>query len=97
MVKIIPLSNRVLIKPILKESKTKSGIIIPDTVEKEKPQEGNVIAVGKGKTLENGIIQKPSVKKGDRVLFKKYGPAEIKIDGIEYMIAEEEDILAIIE
>ena len=100
MVKIKPLADRVLIEPLSDEEKvkkTKSGIIIPDTAEKEKPQEGRVIAVGEGKTLENGKVVSLSVKKGDRVLFSKYGPSEIKIDGKEYLIAKEEDILAIIE
>ncbi|HEY4521962.1 MAG TPA: co-chaperone GroES [Candidatus Paceibacterota bacterium] len=100
MVKIKPLADRVLIEPLSDEEKvkkTKSGIIIPDTAEKEKPQEGRVIAVGEGKTLENGKVVSLSVKKGDRVLFSKYGPSEIKVDGKEYLIAKEEDILAIIE
>ena len=100
MVKIKPLADRVLIEPLSDEErtkKTKSGIIIPDTAEKEKPQEGRVAAVGNGKTLESGKIVSLSVKKGDRVLFSKYGPSEIKVDGKEYLIAKEEDILAIIE
>ena len=77
--------------------KTKSGIIIPDTAEKEKPQEGKVVAVGEGRVLENGKVLPLSVKRGDRVLFSKYGPSEIKVEGKEYLIAKEEDILAIIE
>ncbi|MEK7560137.1 MAG: co-chaperone GroES [Patescibacteria group bacterium] len=100
MVKIKPLSDRVLLEPLSDDErakKTKSGIIIPDTAEKEKPQEGRVIAVGEGKTLESGKIISLSVKRGDRVLFSKYGPSEIKVDGKEYLIAKEEDILAIIE
>lgn len=104
MLKIKPLADRVLIEPLSDEERaqsagrrTKSGIIIPDTAEKEKPQEGRVVAVGEGKTLENGKIVSLSVKKGDKVLFSKYGPSEIKVDGKEYLIAKEEDILAIIE
>ena len=100
MLKIKPLADRVLIEPLSEEErskKTKSGIIIPDTAEKEKPQEGKVVAVGEGKTLESGRLAPLSVKKGDRVLFSKYGPSEIKVDGKEYLIAKEEDILAIIE
>lgn len=98
--KIKPLADRVLIEPMSDDErvkKTKSGIIIPDTAEKEKPQEGRVVAVGEGKTLESGRVVPVSVKKGDRVLYSKYGPSEIKVDGKEYLIAKEEDILAIIE
>lgn len=97
-----PLSDHILIEPLTKEEKTKSGIILPDTIEREKPQEGKVIAVGPGKRLESGKIQEPAVKTGQKVLFTKYGPHEIKIEGPdgktkEYLIAKEEDILAIIE
>ena len=89
---IKPLADRVLIEPISVEDKTKSGIILPDTAEKEKPEQGRVVAVGPG------TPKKPvSVKKGDIVLFTKYGPTEIKIDNKEYLIAREEDILAILE
>lgn len=89
---IKPLADRVLIEPISSEEKTKSGIILPDTADKEKPEQGRVIAVGPGRP------NKPiSVKKGDRVLFTKYGPNEIKINNKEYLIAKEEDILAILE
>lgn len=98
--KIKPLADRVLIELLSDEErvkKTKFGIIIPDTAEKEKPQEGKVVAVGSGKTLESGKVMPLSVKKGDRILFSKYGPSEIKVDGKEYLIAKEEDILAIIE
>ena len=79
-----------------KAKKTKGGILIPDTADKEKPQEGKVVAVGDGKVLENGKLQPLSVKAGDRVLFSKYGPNEIKVDDKEYLIAKEEDILGII-
>ncbi len=89
---IKPLADRVLIEPISTEEKTKSGIILPETADKEKPEQGKVIAVGPGRG------NKPvSVKKGDIVLFTKYGPNEIKIGDKEYLIAREEDILAILE
>ena len=89
---IKPLADRVLIEPISVEDKTTSGIILPDTADKEKPEQGKVIEVGPGKP------NKPmSVKKGDIVLFTKYGPNEIKIDNKEYLIAKEEDVLAILE
>ncbi|OGF62149.1 co-chaperone GroES [Candidatus Giovannonibacteria bacterium RIFCSPLOWO2_01_FULL_44_40] len=96
---IKPLGDRVLIEPLSedeKAKKTKGGILIPDTADKEKPQEGKVVAVGDGKVLENGKLQPLSVKAGDRVLFSKYGPNEIKVDDKEYLIAKEEDILGII-
>lgn len=95
--KIKPLADYILIEPVKKEEKTKSGILLPETADKEEPQEGTVIAVGSGKKLSSGKILIPDVKKGDRVLFKKYGPDEIKVDDKEYLIAKEEDILAIIE
>ncbi len=96
MVNIRPISDHVLIEPIKEEEKTKSGILLPDTVEKEKPEQGRVIAVGSGKNI-NGKIFPLEVKPGNKVIFTKYGPTEIKIDGKEYLIAKEEDILAIIE
>jgi len=95
--KIKPLSDYVLIEPIDEEKETKSGIIIPETVEKERPEKGKIIAVGPGKKLSSGKIMEMSVKQGDTVLFKKYGPDEIKVDDKEYLICREEDILAIIE
>ena len=85
--KIIPLADRVVIEPISAEEKTKAGIILPDTAEQEKPEQGKVIEVGQGKLLENGKRQPMSVKKGDIVLFTKYGPNEITIDNQEYLIA----------
>lgn len=94
--KIKPLGDRVLVKPIEQEEVKKGGIIIPDTA-KEKPQEGEVIAVGTGKRDENGKLIEFTVKKGDRILMPKYGGTEIKIDDEEYQIIREEDILAIIE
>ena len=94
---IKPLDDRVLIEPISEEQKTKSGIVLPDTVDKEKPEQGKVVAVGPGRIDSNGNHIPMSVKKGDIVLFTKYGPNEIKIKNKEYLIAKEEDILAIIE
>ena len=94
---IKPLSDHILIEPIKEEEKTKSGIFLPDTAQKEKPEQGLVIAVGQGKKTDDGKIVPVSVKAGDKVLFTKYGPNEIKIEGKEYLIAREDDILAIIE
>jgi chaperonin GroES len=91
-----PVGDRVLIKPLEAEEKTKGGIILPDTA-KEKPQEGKVIAVGKGKMTEDGKVKEPEVKPGDKVLFGKYAGTDIKYDGEEYVIMKEEDILAIIK
>lgn len=95
MSKIKPLAGHILIEP-LKEEKKKSGIILPETAEKERSEKGKVIAVGAGRLDENGKRIASEIKKGDVVLFAKYGPNEIKIDGKEYLIAKEEDILAII-
>ncbi|MBU2260761.1 MAG: co-chaperone GroES [Pseudomonadota bacterium] len=94
--KIRPLQDRVIVKRIEEEATTKGGIIIPDTA-KEKPMEGLVIAVGKGKTTEDGKLIKPDVKAGDRILFGKYAGTEVKIDGEERLIMREDDILGIIE
>jgi chaperonin GroES len=94
--KIRPLQDRILVKRIDEESKTKGGIIIPDTA-KEKPQEGKVVAVGKGKVTEDGKLQPLDVKKGDRVLFNKYSGSEVNVDGEEHLIIREEDVLAIFE
>jgi len=94
--KIRPLNDRVLVLRIEEEEKTSGGIIIPDTA-KEKPLEGKVVAVGPGKTDENGKIIALEVKKNDRVLFGKYAGTEIKIDGVEHLIMKEDDILGIIE
>jgi chaperonin GroES len=94
--KIRPLHDRVLIKRLGEEDKSKGGIIIPDAA-KEKPIQGKVIAVGKGKTLKNGDVVPPDVKKGDKVLFGKYAGTEVKIDGEEYLLMREDDILAVIQ
>jgi chaperonin GroES len=94
--KIRPLHDRVIVKRVEEEEKTKGGIIIPDTA-KEKPIEGKVVAVGAGKILENGKKLSLEVKKGDRVLFGKYAGTDIKIDGEEHLIMREDDIIAIVE
>jgi chaperonin GroES len=94
---IQPLGDRIVVKPLEAENKTKGGIVLPDTA-KEKPQEGKVVAVGKGKVLENGSLQQPEVKVGDRVLYGKYSGNEITTkDGEELLIMREEDILAILK
>ncbi|NLW58828.1 MAG: co-chaperone GroES [Firmicutes bacterium] len=94
--KIKPLGERIVIKVLESEEKTKSGIVLPDTA-KEKPQMGEVLAVGSGKTLENGQKVPMEVKVGDKVLFAKYAGTEVKLDGEEYMVLKEGDVLAIIE
>lgn len=94
--KIRPLQDRVIVKRIAEEEKTKGGIIIPDTA-KEKPQEGKVVAAGKGKVNEDGKVVPLDVKVGDKILFGKYSGTEIKIDGEEHLIMREEDILGVIE
>jgi chaperonin GroES len=90
-----PLHDRVIVKRIEEEARTKGGIIIPDTA-KEKPQEGRVVAVGPGRR-EDGKVIKPDVKTGDRILFTKYAGSEIKLDGEEHVIMREDDILGVIE
>ena len=96
MAEIRPLHDRVIIRRIdANEVKTSGGLFIPDTA-KEKPQEGEVVAVGKGKLLENGSRVEPDVKAGDRVLFGKYSGTEVKLDGEELLIMREDDILAVI-
>ena len=94
--KIRPLHDRILVKRLEEEQKTKGGIIIPDTA-KEKPMEGEVVAVGKGKIAEDGKVIKLDVAAGDKVLFSKYAGTEVKIDGVDYLIMREDDILGIIE
>src|SRR5579862_8250562 len=93
--KIRPVGDRVVVKPAAKEEVTKSGIVIPDTA-KEKPQEGTVIAVGSGRLLDTGDRATIEVREGDRVLFAKYGGTEFKLDGEEYLVLKENDILAVI-
>lgn len=93
---IRPLGDRIVVKPIPKEEKTKGGIILPETA-KEKPQEGEVVAVGQGKLLESGQRVPIDVKVGDRVIYSKYGGNEVKIDDVEYVILREMDVWGILE
>ncbi len=95
--KIKPTADHILIEPLAEKGKTKAGILLPETAEKERPEEGKVIAVGPGKKTSSGKIIPLEVKAGDIVLFTKYGPTEVKVDNKEYLIAKEEDILAIIK
>ena len=92
-----PLGGRVLVKPLEEEEVTDSGLIIPDTAEKEKPQQGEIVALGTGKVADDGSEVKFNVKVKDKVLFKKYSPDEVEVDGVEYYVLEEEDILAVIK
>ena len=94
--KVVPLHDRVIIRRVQEEEKTKGGIIIPDTA-KEKPLEGIVVAAGKGRVLDDGKIQPLQVKEGDRVLFGRYSGTDVKLEGDEHLIVKEEDILAVIE
>ncbi|MFZ3074079.1 MAG: co-chaperone GroES [Minisyncoccales bacterium] len=95
--KITPCADNILIESIKGEEKTKSGIFLPETASKERPEQGKVIAVGPGKKNKKGEIIPVSIKVGQKVLFSKYGPNEIKVDDKEYLIAKEDDILAVIE
>lgn len=94
--KIRPLQDRIIVLRVDEEEKTKGGIIIPDNA-KEKPQEGKVVAVGKGKVGDDGKLQPLDVKKGDKVLFGKYAGTEIKLDGEDHLIMREDDILGVLE
>jgi chaperonin GroES len=94
--KVRPLYDRILVRRVAEEEKTKGGIIIPDSA-KEKPAEGEIIAVGNGKANEKGEVRPLMVKKGDRILFGKYTGSEIKIDGVDHLILREDDILGVIE
>jgi chaperonin GroES len=93
--KIRPLADRIVVKRIAEETKTKGGIIIPDTA-KEKPVEGLVVAVGNGKVQKNGKLRALAVKSGDRIIFGKYSGNEIKLDGVEHVILNEDDVLAVV-
>jgi chaperonin GroES len=93
--KIRPLADRVVVKRLEQEEKTKGGIIIPDTA-KEKPVEGTVVAVGNGKLLKNGKLRPLAVKQGDRILFGKYSGNEVKLDGVEHVILNEDEVLAVL-
>ncbi len=94
--KIRPLQDRIIVKRIEEEETSKGGIIIPDTA-KEKPQEGKVVTVGKGKIREDGKLQKLDVKKGHRVLFSKFSGTEVTLEGTEHLIIREDDVLGIVE
>ncbi|MBW2417641.1 MAG: co-chaperone GroES [Deltaproteobacteria bacterium] len=94
--KIRPLQDRILVKRIEEEEKTKGGIIIPDSA-KEKPQEGIVVAVGGGRVAEDGTVRPLDVSKGDKVLFSKYGGTEVTLDGTEHLIIREDDVLGVLE
>lgn len=96
MAKLRPLGDKILVKRVEAETKTKSGIVLPDTA-KEKPKRGTVLAVGEGKRLDNGTLSKMGVKKGDQVIFTSYAGTEIKLDGEEVMIMSEDDVLAVVE
>src|SRR5688500_13455073 len=94
--KIRPLQDRILVRRVQEEEKTKGGIIIPDTA-KEKPIEGEIVAVGSGKVLENGKVRALDVKAGDRILFGKYAGNEIQVEGVEHLILREDEILGVVE
>jgi chaperonin GroES len=95
--KIKPLNDNIVVKPTKENEITKSGIVLPETIDKERPEKGEIIAIGEGKLLDNGQRAPMSVKVGDKVMFKKYSPDEIKVDDQEYLILSQNDILAIIE
>ena len=97
MKKIRPLGDRVIVKPLGQEEVTKSGIVLPDTVNKEKPEQGEVLAAGPGKRLDSGEIAPMSVTVGDKVVFRKYSPDEIEIEGEEVLVISESDIVGILE
>jgi len=97
MINLRPLADRVVVKPVPKEEKTKAGVYLPDTAAKEKPQEGTIIAVGPGRLLDDGTRVPVDVAVGDRVLFAKYAGSEFKYDDEEFIIISEKDIMALIE
>ena len=94
--KIKPLADRIVVERLEAEEKTAGGIVLPDTA-KEKPKQGKVVAVGEGKLLENGERAKPTLKKGDKIIFESFAGTEVKIDGKEYLLMREDDVLAIIQ
>ncbi len=95
--KLRPLGDRVILAPLAKEEVTKGGILLPDTVDKERPEQGKVVAVGPGKLREDGARVEMSVKVGDVVMFKKYAPDEFKVDGETYLVLAESDLMAVVE
>jgi len=92
-----PLHDHVIVKAITEDEITKAGIVLPDTVDKEKPEKGEVVAIGPGKLMDNGQRAPMSVKVGEKVMFKKYSPDEIKVEDEEYLVIQESDIMAILE
>ena len=94
--KIRPLGNRIVVERLEAEEKTSGGIVLPDTA-KEKPKEGKIVAVGEGEVLDNGERAELSVKVGDRIIFESYAGTEVKVDGEEYLIMKEDDVLAVVE
>ncbi len=97
IMKLRPLGDRVVIKPTAKEEVSKSGILLPDTASKERPEQGEIVAVGPGRMLDNGMVASMSLKVGDKIVFKKYSPDEVTVDGEEYLIISESDAMAIVE
>jgi len=97
MSKLQPTSDHIIVKAMKDEITSKSGIVIPESANKERPMKGEVIAVGPGKILDNGELRKMQIKKGEKVLFTKYGPTEVKVDGEEFLVLNESDVLAIID
>ena len=92
-----PLNDHLVVKPIQEDITTKSGIVLPDTVDKEKPERGEVVAVGPGRVLDNGNRLPLSIKVGQKILFKKYSPDEIKVEGKDYLVLSENDVIGVIE
>lgn len=92
-----PLGDRVIVAATTKEEMTKSGIILPETIDKERPEQGHVMAIGPGKLMENGTRAPMNVKVGDKIIFKKYSPDEVKVDEKEYLVLSESDIMAVVE
>lgn len=95
--KLVPLEDRIIVEPMTEEEKTKGGIYLPDTADREKPEQGTVISVGPGKMLESGSRSPMDIKVGDRIVFSKYGPDEFKVEGKKYLIVRHSDILAVIK
>ena len=95
--KVVPLANRVVVRPLGREEVTVSGIVLPESANKERPQQGEIIAVGPGKRADNGDLVPMTVKVGQKALFTKYGPDEVEIDNEDYLILKEDDILAVLE
>jgi chaperonin GroES len=92
-----PLGDRVIVKPVAKEEMTKTGIILPDTADKERPEQGEVMAVGPGRLLDSGSRAPMSLKVGDKIVFKKYSPDEVKVNDEEYLVIAESDVMAVVE